>query len=89
MLRVENISQDSVQHSTSDGISNKPLLFSFPQRYEQAYRLEMDHFISLIQDASIPPYVTRRQTILASRIAEACELSYKEGRAVELTDTTT
>lgn len=84
MLKVENISQNSIQHSSSEGVSNTPLLFSFPQRYEQAYRLELNHFINLIQDPSIPPCVTKQQTILASRIAEACELSYKEGKPVEL-----
>ena len=85
MLRVENISEDSVSLSSEGGVTTKPYLHSFPQRYEEAYKVELDHFIQILKDPSIPPCVTREQTLLASRVAEACEESLKEGRAVNLT----
>ncbi len=85
MLRVENVSQDSVVLSNEGGVTQKPLLFSFPQRYEAAYREELDHFITVLRDPSVPLCVTREQTLLASRVADACEVSLKEGRAVDLT----
>lgn len=84
MLRVENISKDSVSLSDNGGVTHKPLLYSFPQRYEAAYRLELEHFINLVRDPSIPLCVTREQTLLTSRVADACEVSLREGRTVEL-----
>ena len=86
MLCLENIIEDTVSLSNKDGVTTKPLLYSFPQRYKEAYRLEMDHFIKILQDPSIPACVTREQTLLASRVAEACEVSVREGRAVDLTN---
>ena len=86
MLCMENIIEDSVSLSNKGGVTTKPLLYSFPQRYEQAYKLEMNHFIKILQDPSIPACVTREQTLLASQVAEACEVSVREGRAVELTN---
>ena len=85
MLCVENVSEDSVSLSNKGGVTTKPLLYSFPQRYEQAYILELDHFIEILKDPSIPACVTREQTLLSSRVAEACEVSLREGKAVEFT----
>ncbi len=84
MLRVENVSEDSVVLSDEDGVTQKPLLFSFPQRYEAAYRAELNHFISVLRDPSVQLCVTRKQTLLTSRVADACELSLREGRAIDL-----
>ena len=85
MLRVENVAEDSVSLSNKGGVTTKPFLYSFPQRYEQAYILELDHFIKILKDPSIPACVTREQTLLAGRVAEACAVSVREGRAVEFT----
>ncbi len=88
MLRVENISEDSVSLSDNGGVTTTPFLFSFPQRYEAAYRLELDHFITLLRDPTQPSCVTREQTLLVTRVADACEVSLREGRAVDLSPLT-
>ena len=84
MLRVENVHKDPVQAANSDGVTSSTYLHSFPNRYKQAYREELNHFIDVILDPSIPLCVTKEQTLLSSRIAEACEISAKEGRMVEI-----
>ena len=85
MLRVENIHKDPVQSATSDGVTSSTYLHSFPDRYKQAYDEELNHFIDVVLDPSIPLSVTKDETLLASRIAEACEISAKEGRMVNIT----
>ena len=84
MLRVENIEETPVQSANSDGVTSSVYLHSFPNRYKQAYHEELNHFIDVILDPSVPLSVTKEQTLLASRIAEACERSAKEGRMVEI-----
>jgi len=49
-----------------------------------AYRRELDHFIDVVLDPSKPLSVTRDQTLLSSRVANACERSQREGKMVEL-----
>lgn len=84
MLRVENIHKDPVQSASSDGVTSSTYLHSFPDRYKQAYHEELNHFIDVVLDPSIPLSVTKEQTLLASQIAKACEKSAKEGRMVEI-----
>lgn len=84
MLKVENVHETPIQTATGDGITSSVYQHSFPERYKQAYRDEMNHFIDVILDPSVPLLVTKEQTLLASRIADACERSAKEGRMVEL-----
>lgn len=84
MLRVENIHKDPVQTANCDGVTTSTYLHSFPDRYKQAYHEELNHFIDVVLDPSVPLRVTKEQTLLSSRIAEACEISAKEGRMVEI-----
>ena len=84
MLVCENPVEDSVQHFHPDGTSTSKLFFSFPRRYEIAYRRELEHFIDVVLDPTIPLLVTRESTLLSSRVADACERSQKEKRVVGL-----
>jgi myo-inositol 2-dehydrogenase/D-chiro-inositol 1-dehydrogenase len=84
MMRVENVHETTVQSATPDGIRSMPYHHSFPERYRQAYLEELDHFIDVMLDPSILLSVTKEQTLLATRIAEACGRSAKEGRMVGL-----
>ena len=84
MLVCENPRVDAVHCYDSEGSASSPLLYSFPQRYELAYCHELDHFIDVVLDPSKSLSVTREQTLLASRVANACIRSQEEGRMVEL-----
>ena len=85
MLRVENIHETPILGADQYGVTLPTYEYSFPERYKQAYIAELDHFVDVVLDPSIPLCVTKEQTLLASRVAEACGRSAKEGRMVGLT----
>lgn len=84
MLQVENIPEKPVKSFSEAGGTTPPLHFSFPQRYEQAYLIEMDLFLDVVTDPSLPCPVTKESVLLAGRVADACEKSLKEGCVVTL-----
>ncbi len=55
----------------------------FIERYPQAYRLELEHFVAAIRDDT-PPLVTGSDGVAALLLAEACRHSYEEGRPVRV-----
>jgi inositol 2-dehydrogenase len=55
----------------------------FIERFPQAYRLELEHFAASIRD-DVPLLVTGSDGVAALALAEACQRSFKEGRAVRL-----
>lgn len=84
MVTCENPHSDNVHLYREEGYSGSPFQFSFPIRYEVAYGNEMDHFIDVVLDPSKKLHVGKRDTLLASRVADACERSQKLGRMVSL-----
>ncbi len=83
MLQVENIPKDSVLCSGKEGGASSMLHYSFPQRYRDAYIKELDTFIGIVQDPTLPCPVTKEDVLLSTRVAVACEISLKEGRVVD------
>lgn len=83
MLRAENVRPTTVELMTDDGaVSDKPLYF-FLERYEAAYRAELDDFVSALTDKRIPLAVGR-DGLIALELAEAALESCKTGKAVTL-----
>ena len=84
MLVCENVTEDPVTCYSQDGVTSAKVVYSFPQRYEKAYRRELDEFIDVIRDPSLSLKVQRKDTLLTTRVANACEKSAQEGRMVPL-----
>ena len=82
MLQCNNPVINSVNVMTESGTMISPAPYSFPQRYEQAYMLELEHFLDLTGDPQMTMKVQKRDTLRATQLAEACEASYKTGKAV-------
>ncbi|MEU9950779.1 Gfo/Idh/MocA family oxidoreductase [Streptomyces sp. NPDC047939] len=57
----------------------------FLERFGAAYEAELDAFVSLVRGEAANP-CDGREALSALRIAEACEVSRRERRAVELTE---
>ena len=57
----------------------------FLERFAAAYEAELDAFVRLVRGEAANP-CDGREALSALRIAEACELSRRERRAVELTE---
>ena len=68
---------------TPSGDSQEPMLYSFPQRFKDAYRLELLHFISVLrgeEECSVSP-----ASVIASTIAvQAAQESIKANSVVHI-----
>ncbi|WP_316862611.1 inositol 2-dehydrogenase [uncultured Cohaesibacter sp.] len=83
MLSAENMLENTVVKSTADGVvSAKPEHF-FLERYMKAYTIEWASFVEAIEAKHDFP-ATLKDGVNALLLAEAANLSLKEGRTVRL-----
>ncbi|TMJ68541.1 MAG: inositol 2-dehydrogenase [Alphaproteobacteria bacterium] len=82
-ISAENVVESTVVFSGSEGVvSDKPLPF-FLQRYAEAYRRELDHFITAVSSGAAP-LVGAKEGIRALALADAAVESARIGQAVKL-----
>ena len=82
-LRAENVIESTVSFAGDGGIiSDKPLHF-FLERYAEAYRRELDHFIGAIASGAAP-LVGGSDGVKALVLADAGLESFRTGRAVRI-----
>jgi myo-inositol 2-dehydrogenase / D-chiro-inositol 1-dehydrogenase len=80
-LRAENMVESTVSFAGPDGIiSDKPLPF-FLERYADAYRRELDHFIGAIASGAAP---LGGDGVKALALADAALESFRTGRPVRV-----
>jgi myo-inositol 2-dehydrogenase/D-chiro-inositol 1-dehydrogenase len=80
-LRAENMTESTVSFAGADGItSDKPLHF-FLERYAEAYRRELDHFIGAIASGAVP-MTGGSDAVKALVLADAALESFRTGRPV-------
>ncbi|XP_017877299.1 uncharacterized protein LOC108623353 [Ceratina calcarata] len=65
------------------GQTSAPIWYSFPSRFMNGYRRELDHFLDVVVGKSVPS-VQPKETLAVSKIASACEESAKTGKMVEI-----
>ncbi len=81
LLRAENKLENAVEIATEAGFRRAPAKHFFLERYEEAYRLEMAHFIDCIANGQMPtPSI--RDGLAAQRIADAAQKSKDTGAPV-------
>jgi myo-inositol 2-dehydrogenase/D-chiro-inositol 1-dehydrogenase len=81
-LRAENVVESTVSFAGDEGIiSDKPLHF-FLERYAEAYRRELDHFIGAVVAGGATPLVGGDDGVKALALADAALESFRTGRAV-------
>jgi myo-inositol 2-dehydrogenase/D-chiro-inositol 1-dehydrogenase len=81
-LRAENVVESTVAFAGAGGIvTNKPLPF-FLERYAEAYRRELDHFIGAVADGA-PPLVGGDDGVRGLALADGAAESYRTGRPVK------
>ncbi len=82
-LRAENVVESTVSLAGADGIvSEKPLHF-FLERYAEAYRRELDHFIDAIGNGTAP-LVGGADGVRALALADAALQSLQTGCAIAI-----
>lgn len=53
MLQSQNRQPTTTILSTDKGLNSDPFCYSFPQRYEHAYAIELDHFVDVLEGKEI------------------------------------
>lgn len=86
MVQVGNVPEHTSILSTSSGIQHARFQHSFPQRFQQAFGMELDAFADTLLDGK-PWAVTAKQCIHVQRVADAARLSCDTGMIVNLEET--
>jgi myo-inositol 2-dehydrogenase/D-chiro-inositol 1-dehydrogenase len=74
---------DNVVRSTGKGIARPPVDHSFPTRYRDAYRAELECFLDCVRgDREVP--ITHDQVRRSYVMADSAERSFREGRPVRI-----
>jgi len=68
-----------------EGFLLEPPCFSFPQRYQEAYKAEVHHFINLVQGTEKVPRLLHKDVHNMTVILKGCQQSLKEGKPVNFT----
>ena len=79
MLRADNVFESTVEAATDAGFRRSPVQHFFLERYETAYRLELENFASAVLDGR-PVTPDGRQGLRAQMIADAAQRSLGTGQ---------
>lgn len=83
MLAANNILETTVEHSGAHGITTDKVLNFFLERYDSAYRSELDAFVKAVK-AGVEPSPSGQDGLLALVLADAAYQSWKTGQTVKL-----
>ena len=81
MLRAENMLENTVEIATDAGFRKAPAQHFFLERYEAAYRAEMDHFVDCLTKGTMPsPSII--DGLKAQLLADAATESHRTGQPI-------
>ena len=83
LLKVENRAPTALEIADGEAVARDKPHYFFLERYAEAYRLELDHFISCVATGT-EPSVAARDGLEALRLAEAALQSSQTGQPVRL-----
>lgn len=83
LLLAGNRDARALQTWSGDGVTGEKPLHFFLERYAEAYRLELAHFLACLAGKETPK-VAAADGLRALELAEAANASLKSGQAVEL-----
>uniref|UniRef100_K3WJ44 Gfo/Idh/MocA-like oxidoreductase N-terminal domain-containing protein n=1 Tax=Globisporangium ultimum (strain ATCC 200006 / CBS 805.95 / DAOM BR144) TaxID=431595 RepID=K3WJ44_GLOUD len=83
MLQVVNPPKTSLVRASADGITSDVLSHSFPERFREAYVLEMDAFVDVLTGTR-PPIVHWNAARMATIISEAARIAAVEKKVVTI-----
>lgn len=84
LLRANNLAPTTVEYATSSGVSKDKPFPGFRQRFAEAYRNEIDHFLSDLVTGKYAPLVSTKDARQALVIAEAAQLSFEQGTPIQI-----
>jgi myo-inositol 2-dehydrogenase/D-chiro-inositol 1-dehydrogenase len=83
MICAGNEAGDTVHVLTESGVTSAPIKPAFPQRYGEAYRLQINHFADVVHGRSVPQ-TGYADGVAALVLAEACEQSARSNLVFKL-----
>ncbi|WP_322092853.1 inositol 2-dehydrogenase [Paraburkholderia bannensis] len=83
LLRTGNIHETTVEHASSSGFLQAPVLNFFLERYAAAYKIELDAFLEHLEKGTSPT-PTGYDGLMALRIADAATKSRETGLPVRV-----
>jgi myo-inositol 2-dehydrogenase/D-chiro-inositol 1-dehydrogenase len=90
MLTAKNEMTSSVELATTAGHMMPPAKWSFPQRYDEAYMVEIAEFVALLKGPDSSAHKLEQEAMMRHativRTSIAAELSWKLGRQVMMTE---
>jgi len=81
MVQAQNRQPTTVLHSTESGVNGDPFCYSFPQRYEHAYAMELDHFVD-VMEGKAEMRLSHGDARKVAIIADAAEESVRSGKKI-------
>lgn len=81
MLRAGNMHLTTLERADGGGFTSDLIPFSFIERYEDAYRIEINAFLTAIEKGAAPR-ASGHDGLMAQKLAEAAAESLKSGQAV-------
>lgn len=82
-LQVNSVRETNLVMSNASGIAESPLENFFMTRYQDAYRKEIEYFVTAIKD-SLRPMVSGQDGLEALVLAQAASESLREGRPITI-----
>jgi len=83
MLQAMNNTDTNLIHSHAKGVSSDMPLHFFLERYQDAYRLELEDFISALSNKG-KPLADHNDGVESLRLAEAAAMSVTNGKAIRV-----
>lgn len=83
MLQADNQFQNTVSHATAKGFTKSPIDYSFPSRYREAYRNELECFLRCVRREEEVP-IRHDDVRLNHLLAVGMEVAAKENRVVSV-----
>lgn len=83
MLQAGNQLENTVKFAGAEGVTGAKPQFFFLERYADAYRIELTHFVESLQNAT-KPATDEHDGLAALRLADAAVQSLKTGQPVDL-----
>ncbi len=83
MIMAKNHTSSQIETWNAKGITRKKPMYSFLERYVEAFRKEMEHFIDCIEGKATP-FIGMHEGRIALALALAAKESLKTGKAITL-----
>lgn len=85
MIRAENVLENTVEIASEAGFRKAPAQHFFLERYESAYRAEMQHFVrGVVDDTPLSPGIL--DGLQAQLLADAATRSWTEGKPIAVNE---